>query len=234
MGDVSSSYLAKLTRAEEGLAGGTSQQIFHLFCRFTLLFLGEEGSCMMAFVGVNGWRLCSRVGVREGVCVSGRRREGWVRRGRSTVRLNVSLQDRDLAELEIDVNKNVKEGETEEVEVPKEKRSVWAYLWPRLLLLAVSAAYGTNFGMVKLLDESLRHSASALLRFSVASAALLPFMIGAPKKLIREGLRIGVFVFGGYVFQAFALQSTEANKIAFLSALSVVFVPLLNTLLPAE
>src|SRR5439155_14808208 len=46
----------------------------------------------------------------------------------------------------------------------------------------------------------------------------------------RGGVLAGVCLFGGYAFQTVGLRSTTPSKAAFLTGLTVVVVPLLNSL----
>lgn len=181
--------------------------------------------------------------------VRGRRERVWClsdRKGRRRdVRVRSSLKDPEVEDVvverwikegKVEVDEKVGVGELrkeEEVSVEKEGGSVWGYIWPRTILLFVAAVWGTNFGVVKLLDESVRSSASAMGRFVLAAVALSPALLGAPRELISEGFSIGTFVFAGYFLQAIALNSSESNKIAFLCSLAVVFVPVLNRIFPA-
>src|SRR5690606_41094605 len=50
------------------------------------------------------------------------------------------------------------------------------------------------------------------------------------RSLLRHGLLLGVSLWAGYFFQTAGLRLTTASKAAFLTALGVVFVPLLGAL----
>mmetsp|Transcript_10624 Transcript_10624/g.44245 ORF Transcript_10624/g.44245 Transcript_10624/m.44245 type:complete len:415 (-) Transcript_10624:183-1427(-) len=173
-----------------------------------------------------------------------------------TVRLRVSLRDRELEDLVTSSGKfpktfedaiseeeerrdMVSSAEEAVAEEPADEkvsaaRSAFDYLWPRALLLLVAGIWGTNFGIVKLLDDSVRSSASAMARFGLAAVALSPAMIGASREVLFRGFDIGKYVFAGYFLQANALRYSDSNKIAFLCSLAVVFVPILNSLFPAK
>mmetsp|Transcript_10627 Transcript_10627/g.44258 ORF Transcript_10627/g.44258 Transcript_10627/m.44258 type:complete len:267 (-) Transcript_10627:745-1545(-) len=173
-----------------------------------------------------------------------------------TVRLRVSLRDRELEDLVTSSGKfpktfedaiseeeerrdMVSSAEEAVAEEPADEkvsaaRSAFDYLWPRALLLLVAGIWGTNFGIVKLLDDSVRSSASAMAPFGLAAGALSPAMIGASREVLFRGFDIGKYVFAGYFLQANALRYSDSNKIAFLCSLAVVFVPILNSLFPAK
>ena len=113
----------------------------------------------------------------------------------------------------------------------------------RLLLLLSAALYGTNFTMVKSLDESLSVGISSTLRFGFAAFCMLPWLL-APihedlKTLAKErmlkcktdlemcsyeeptrlaaglaGLEIGAYNSIGYITQAVGLKTIPANKVS--------------------
>lgn len=124
-------------------------------------------------------------------------------------------------------------------------REVWI---ARLLLLLSAALYGTNFTMVKSLDESLSVGVSSTLRFGFAAIFMLPWLL-APinedlKTIARKkydkckegianweeptrlsaglaGMEIGVYNSIGYITQAVGLKTIAANKVSFDRALLV-------------
>jgi drug/metabolite transporter (DMT)-like permease len=103
----------------------------------------------------------------------------------------------------------------------------------RTLLLIVSAFYGTNFGCVKILGESLDPSVAAAIRFTIAALVFLPFLINVGKdnqKLVLGGLEVGIYCSLGYWAQATALQTTNASNAAFICSLAVIVVPILDML----
>ncbi|CAM9944778.1 unnamed protein product, partial [Heterosigma akashiwo] len=122
----------------------------------------------------------------------------------------------------------------------------------RLMLLFVSALYGTNFTLVKILDEHLPVASSTSLRFLLASAATLPFLFTASESIRVEkgeqeggglsaslrhtwpvflaGTESGLYNAAAYISQAIGLETTEASKSAFICSLAVVVVPLLDAL----
>ena len=101
----------------------------------------------------------------------------------------------------------------------------------RAVLLAVAALYGTNFGSIKVMQEVLVPSDAALLRFTLALAALSPFLRSVPKEMWKPGVGIGVWVALGYIAQGVGLDSgSDASTAAFLCALAVVVCPLLDLL----
>ena len=109
----------------------------------------------------------------------------------------------------------------------------------RILLLAVSAAYGTNYASVKLLGEWFSSPAeAAALRFGIALAALAPALTVLAARdpryvswpLARDGISVGVCFAAGYAVQALALETSQAAVQAFILSLTVVVCPLLEWL----
>lgn len=104
-----------------------------------------------------------------------------------------------------------------------------------LLLVLVTALWGSTFAVVKELGELLPPSVLIAWRFLIAAAALLPALALArsgapsappsPRPLWRDGLILGGWLIAGYGTQTTALQTTGANRAAFFTALSVVLVP---------
>ena len=101
----------------------------------------------------------------------------------------------------------------------------------RILVLAASAVYGTNFAMVKLLDEQMPLAISAAMRFSLA-AVVTAFVIlqgednndenkadgalvGKERTLATwAGAEIGSWYCAGYLCQAMGLQTADASKVS--------------------
>lgn len=109
-----------------------------------------------------------------------------------------------------------------------------------LLLILVTAVWGSTFAVVKQLGEVLPPAVLIAWRFLIAALALLPAALllrparpaavpassGPASVLWRDGLLLGAWLIAGYGTQTVALQTTGANRAAFFTALSVVLVPL--------
>lgn len=100
----------------------------------------------------------------------------------------------------------------------------------RLVVLGVAAMYGTNFGSVKLLQDSMSPALAAGLRFAIAGAALAPVLGSVRKEVIVPSIEIGLLVAAGYFAQGLGLQTADASTAAFLCSLAVVVCPLLDVL----
>ena len=103
-----------------------------------------------------------------------------------------------------------------------------------LLLVLVTALWGSTFAVVKELGDLLPPSVLIAWRFLIAGVVLLPMLAltrseatGQPasRPLWRDGLILGAWLIAGYGTQTIALQTTSANRAAFFTALSVVLVP---------
>eukprot|EP00981_Chlorochromonas_danica_P005066 scaffold1016_cov175-Ochromonas_danica.AAC.24 len=103
----------------------------------------------------------------------------------------------------------------------------------RIILITVSAFYGTNFGCVKILGSALHPAVAAAFRFSIASLVFLPYLIKAAQRnraVVLGGVEVGVYCAIGYIGQAISLLSSRASNVAFICSLAVVVVPILESL----
>jgi len=108
----------------------------------------------------------------------------------------------------------------------------------RLLVVAASAIYGTNFATVKMMDEALPTSAAASLRFAIAAVAVVSAVAwgearssgkdaaesGASWEDIEQevkdrgpatwlGAEVGAWYCVGYLLQAWGLHTVDASKV---------------------
>jgi len=103
-----------------------------------------------------------------------------------------------------------------------------------LSLALTTFLWGVTFVVVK--DAVSRASVFLFLtlRFGLAALILALLQRKALRKLRREellaGVWLGLFMFGGYVFQTFGLVFTTPTKSSFVTGFSVVLVPLLLAL----
>ncbi|MGY2080125.1 DMT family transporter [Modestobacter sp. SYSU DS0657] len=113
-------------------------------------------------------------------------------------------------------------------------RPRWGVRFSRqeLALVAVTAVWGTTFLVVHL---AVQHGGPLLfvaLRFLAAGAiSLVVFrrtMSGLTRRELGAGAAIGVTIFGGYALQTVGLQTIPSSTSAFLTALYVPLVPLLQ------
>lgn len=104
-------------------------------------------------------------------------------------------------------------------------------LTANLLLIGVTAVWGLTFVVVKNALNSISPFYFNAFRFTIAALFLL---IGCclnkqsfDPRLIKKGLLVGLFLFGGYSFQTIGLRYTTASNAGFITGLSVVIVPFL-------
>ena len=110
------------------------------------------------------------------------------------------------------------------------------------LLLIVTAIWGSTFAVVKTAVTDLHPATLIFWRFTIGTCCLLPLLLwrgaqvretgltGQPRRLWFDSLLLGAWLIAGYGTQTVALSSTSANRAAFITALSVVMVPLWQAL----
>lgn len=108
----------------------------------------------------------------------------------------------------------------------------------QLALLLAAALWGTSFLATKVGMADAGPFSFVALRFAAASLVLLLFAPQAFRLITRAELTVGVIVaalaMGGYATQALALQTVPSARVAFLSALYVPLVPVLQFVLFRE
>ena len=105
------------------------------------------------------------------------------------------------------------------------------HLRANLGLLLCSIVWGTTFVAV----QDALHDSSVMMflavRFSAAAVLIALVYRKSLRRLDWQGFRagtlVGLFMFGGYLFQTIGLQFTTASKAAFLTGSSVVLVPVI-------
>ncbi len=97
-------------------------------------------------------------------------------------------------------------------------------------LLACCFFWGVTFVVVKdaLVDISVFGYLAA--RFVLGALPMIWIYRNDLRKMTREealaGIHVGLFMFGGYAFQTAGIARTTASKSAFITGISVVFVPI--------
>jgi len=108
-------------------------------------------------------------------------------------------------------------------------------LQAEILLLITTFFWGITFVIVKEAIEQVGVFLFLSQRFILAFLILLPvcFLMGRPFTLqsLKQGVILGIFLFGGYAFQTMALLYTTASNTAFLTGLNVVLVPVIGALI---
>lgn len=103
----------------------------------------------------------------------------------------------------------------------------------RILQAICAFLYGNTYILTKVLQESLSPALLSCLRFSLASLCFLPVLLTfTPSlKLIFHSILIGIWCAIAFILQSIALESQDTSKVAFITSLNVVMVPLMDTLL---
>jgi drug/metabolite transporter (DMT)-like permease len=99
-----------------------------------------------------------------------------------------------------------------------------------LMLVVVTALWGTTFTVIKDAVGDVSPSLLVLARF-LAAALVLSILARWRRLPWRRGLDLGFWLWVGYASQAYGLQYTSASRSAFITSVSVVLVPLLVGLL---
>ncbi|PYE55801.1 DMT family transporter [Deinococcus yavapaiensis] len=95
-----------------------------------------------------------------------------------------------------------------------------------VLLVFVTVVWGSTFPIVKGATDTLAPATLLAWRFTLAMVVLVPFLLRTTRLLWRDGFVLGVWLTIGYASQTLGLQTTSANRAAFITGLSVVLVPL--------
>ncbi|GAB4196551.1 MAG: DMT family transporter [Coleofasciculaceae cyanobacterium] len=94
------------------------------------------------------------------------------------------------------------------------------------LLTLATVLWGSTFVVIKQTVDSIPPSVLILVRFALAAVFFVPFL-QRDRKLVQAGLELSIWLGMGYATQTIALQYTTASRCAFISALYVIFLPLL-------
>jgi len=103
-------------------------------------------------------------------------------------------------------------------------------LLARIALLGATGVWATSFVIVQRALVVIPVFHLLAYRFTLATLLLLPLARGArwTPQLRRDGAAIGLSLFAGFALQTSALLWTTPARTAFLTGLSVVFVPLMG------
>lgn len=104
---------------------------------------------------------------------------------------------------------------------------------PRLALLLTTVIWGATFPATKAALEQIPPLSFLLLRFLLGALLVVLWFVVSRRRLHRDRAVLGasalttVFLFLGYLLQTVGLRHTSASNSAFLTALYVIFVPLI-------
>jgi len=98
-----------------------------------------------------------------------------------------------------------------------------------LALLLICAIWGTTFALLRDALHTVPAAELVALRFTIAAVVLAAFYFrrlrGWRPEWIRDGLGIGVWVAVGYITQVIGLRTVTASRSAFITSMSIAFVP---------
>lgn len=104
-----------------------------------------------------------------------------------------------------------------------------------LALLFICAIWGTTFALLRDTLRVLGPAELLALRFTIAAAFLLVLyarrLRGWKPEWIRDGLGVGVWLAAGYLAQLMGLRAISASRSAFITSMSIAFVPFVAFLL---
>ncbi|MDB9450925.1 DMT family transporter [Dolichospermum circinale] len=112
-----------------------------------------------------------------------------------------------------------------------EKSPNTLYTWGIGVLLVVTLIWGTSYPVLKSALGSLSPSVIFATRFVVAALPFTPYLRFLNFPLLRDGILLGLIIFSTLNLQTFALETTSANRAAFIASFNVILVPLLGQLL---
>jgi drug/metabolite transporter (DMT)-like permease len=101
----------------------------------------------------------------------------------------------------------------------------------RLALVAVTTVWGSTFVVVHSALDSISPFVLVTTRFALAAATLLALRaapVAAAARATAEALPLALAMLAGFALQTIGLQSTTPARSAFVTALSVLLVPLLE------
>lgn len=102
-------------------------------------------------------------------------------------------------------------------------------------LLIVALIWGLTFPVIKIALDSLSPFAFNTIRFAISSLLFLPVLKLLHTKfdveVLKDGLKIGFFVFLGYTFQTVGLDYTTATNAGFITSVYVVLTPIIAFLI---
>lgn len=91
--------------------------------------------------------------------------------------------------------------------------------------------WGTTFPLLKDAITNISPSVLICSRFLVAAIAFIPFCRKLNQQLVRDGVILGVTLFVAFATQIIGLETTSANRAAFITSLNVILVPILASAL---
>jgi drug/metabolite transporter (DMT)-like permease len=105
------------------------------------------------------------------------------------------------------------------------------HAWGIAVLLVVTLIWGTSYPVIKGALSSLSPSAIFATRYVIAALPFTPYLRFLNLSLLRDGIFLSLILFPASVLQTVALETTSADRGAFIATFNVILVPLLGQLL---
>ncbi|MEM8809520.1 MAG: DMT family transporter, partial [Cyanobacteria bacterium P01_G01_bin.38] len=96
------------------------------------------------------------------------------------------------------------------------------------LLILTTFVWGTSFPLQKYVVGYLPPAVILTVRFMVAAIALAPWLSQLNPRLLKAGSLLGGLYFVACTLALLGLETTSANRAAFIISLNVILVPLLS------
>jgi drug/metabolite transporter (DMT)-like permease len=105
------------------------------------------------------------------------------------------------------------------------------HAWGIAVLVLVTLIWGTSYPVIKGALSSLSPSAIFATRYVIAALPFTPYLRFLNFSLLRDGVFLSLILFPASVLQTLALETTSADRAAFIASFNVILVPLLGQLL---
>ncbi|XP_039831867.1 uncharacterized protein LOC120692580 isoform X1 [Panicum virgatum] len=105
-----------------------------------------------------------------------------------------------------------------------------------IILNALTVIYASDIPVLKEVEALTEPAVFNMVRFVVAAIPFVPFAVRAfgDRRVRNAGLELGVWVSLAYLAQAIGLLSSDAGRASFITAFTVIVVPLIDGLLGAS
>ncbi|KAL6637696.1 hypothetical protein ACP70R_025268 [Stipagrostis hirtigluma subsp. patula] len=143
-----------------------------------------------------------------------------------------------------EAKKQAEEGEKDGV---RKKRARRRPVWRRILfaskktrsiiiLNVLSVIYASDIPVLKEVEALTAPAVFNMVRFIVAAIPFIPFAVRAfgDRRVRTAGLELGIWVSLAYLSQAIGLLSSDAGRASFITAFTVIVVPLIDGILGAS
>ncbi|KAL7114632.1 hypothetical protein ACP275_04G133300 [Erythranthe tilingii] len=120
------------------------------------------------------------------------------------------------------------------------KKPLWEKLLPRskklrsiILLNAIAVIYASDIAVIKEVEAFTDPAYFSAVRFAVSAIPFLPFIFQARNdtQTRNSGLELGLWISLGYLSEALGLLTADAGRASFISLITVIIIPLLESML---